>query len=208
MSLSDLTVRSFFELLGSDAAAPGGGAAAALTGSLGASLAEMVFALTSFREQYAQYQEETAAGMENCAALRTAFLDAMENDAEVFHRFSAVLKLPKQTAEEKAVRSAAIQNALIPCIESPLHVMRLALEAVSLVQSMLGKTNVNAVSDMGVAALMLGAAVQSAWLNVLINLSFLKDKEKAEAYRLEGEALLNRTQEISRTVYEQIVEML
>ncbi len=208
MGLSELSVQSFFELLGSDAAAPGGGAAAALAGSLGSSLAEMVFALTSFRKQYAQFQEETEAGMAHCAALRTAFLAAMERDAEVFHGFSAALKLPKQTDREKDIRSAAIQDALNACIESPLHMMELSYEAIRLVMNMPGKTNFSAASDLGVAALMLGAAVQSAWLNVRINLSMLKDREKAAAYRARGEDLLKRTLDISNAVYEQILSEL
>ena len=208
MGLSELSVQSFFELLGSDAAAPGGGAAAALAGSLGSSLAEMVFALTSFRKQYAQFQEETEAGMAHCAALRTAFLAAMERDAEVFHGFSAALKLPQQTDREKDIRSAAIQDALNACIESPLHMMELSYEAIRLVMNMPGKTNFSAASDLGVAALMLGAAVQSAWLNVRINLSMLKDREKAAAYRARGEDLLKRTLDISNAVYEQILSEL
>ena len=208
MGLSELSVHSFFELLGSDAAAPGGGAAAALAGSLGSSLAEMVFALTSFRKPYAQFQEETEAGMAHCAALRTAFLAAMERDAEVFHGFSAALKLPKQTDREKDIRSVAIQDALNACIESPLHMMELSYEAIRLVMNMPGKTNFSAASDLGVAALMLGAAVQSAWLNVRINLSMLKDREKAAAYRARGEDLLKRTLDISNAVYEQILSEL
>ncbi len=71
-----------------------------------------------------------------------------------------------------------------------------------------GKTNFSAASDLGVAALMLGAAVQSAWLNVRINLSMLKDREKAAAYRARGEDLLERTLDISNAVYEQILSEL
>ncbi len=208
MELSDLSVRSFTELLGSNAAAPGGGSAAAMAASLGAALAEMVSALTVTRAQYAEFHEEAQSGMESSAALRTAFLAAMERDTAAFNSLTAALNLPKQTEEESAFRAAAVQDALILCIESPVHMMELSLEAVQLVEGMLGKTNMAAVSDLGVAALLLGAAVQSAWLNVLINLGSLKDKEKAAAYRVRGAQLLRDTLAHSGAVYDQVLHLL
>lgn len=208
MELSDLSVRSFFELLGSDAAAPGGGSAAAMAASLGAALGEMVSALTVTRSQYAEFHEEARAGMESSAALRTAFLAAMERDTEAFRRYTAAASLPRETEEEKTLRTAAIREALILCIESPLHLMELSLDAVKLVERMVGKTNPAAVSDLGVAALMLGAAVQSAWLNVLINLGSLKDEAQTAAYRLRGEGLLRETLAHSQAVYDQVLNLL
>lgn len=206
MSLSECTVSDFLELLGSAASAPGGGSASALAGALGAALSEMVGALTVTRKKYEQYREETEICLEKCAALRIAFLEAIDHDTDVFSSFSAAIKLPSQTPEEKAARAAAIQDALIPCIESPLHVMELAYEAATVLQNMPGKTNINAESDLGVASLMLGAAVQSAWLNILINLRSLKDKDKGAEYLDRGTDLLNRTLIISRTIYEQLLD--
>ena len=206
MTLSDCSVSTFLELLGSASAAPGGGSASALAGALGAALSEMVGALTVTRKQYAQFREETEICLEKCAALRTAFLAAIDHDTEVFSSFSAALKLPSQTPEEKAVRASAIQDALILCIESPLHVMELALEAATVLRNMPGRTNINAASDLGVAALMLGSAVRSAWLNILINLRSLKDREKGAAYFDRGADLLDRTLIITRAIYEQLLD--
>ena len=208
MALSELTLRSFFELLGSDAAAPGGGSAAAMAGSLGSALAEMVGNLSVDRSQYAAFSEEIRVCKERCGALRAAFLDAMERDADAFHRFTAALNLPKGTAEEKAARTAAIQNVLILCIESPLHTMELSLDAAKMIERMPGKTNANAVSDLGVAVMMLEATVRSAWLNVLINLGYLKDKDRAAVYRRRGEQLLSDTLACTGAVYEQVLGML
>ena len=208
MELSDLPVRSFFELLGSNAAAPGGGSPEAIAASLGAAQDEMVSALTVTLRQYAEFHEEAQAGMESSAALRTAFLAAMERDTEAFRRYTAAASLPRETEEEKTLRTAAIREALILCIESPLHLMELSLDAVKLVERMVGKTNPAAVSDLGVAALMLGAAVQSAWLNVLINLGSLKDEVQTAAYRLRGEGLLRETLAHSQAVYDQVLDLL
>ena len=132
----------------------------------------------------------------------------MEHDTDVFNEFSAAMALPKETPEEKAARSEAMQAALKRCIESPLHMMELSFEAVRLAQSLLGKTNANALSDLGVASLMLGTAIQGAWLNVLINLGGLKDEAAAAAYRTSGEELLNDTMVLSHSVYQAIVQAL
>ena len=208
MELSELTVRSFANLLGSDAPAPGGGSAAALAGSLGAALSAMVSALTLGRKKYAEVQDLAQEGFDRASALKEDFLAAMERDTEVFNAFSAAMGLPKETHKEKAARSAAMQEALTLCIESPLRMMELSFEAMKLTERLLGKTNVNALSDLGVAALMLGSAVKGAWLNVLINLGSLKDEAAAAAYRLKGEELLNDTMALSQIVYERVERAL
>ena len=208
MELSELTVRSFANLLGSDAPAPGGGSAAALAGSLGAALSAMVSALTLGRKKYADYQELAQAGFDKASALKENFLNAMERDTEVFNKFSAAMGMPKETPEEKAARSDAMQKALALCIESPLYMMELSFDAMKLTNELLGKTNANALSDLGVSALMLGAAVQGAWLNVLINLGSLKDEAAAANYRTKGENLLNDTLNLSRDVYDKVVHAL
>ena len=208
MELSELTVHSFANLLGSDAPAPGGGSAAALAGSLGAALSAMVSALTLGRKKYADYQDLAQQGFDRASALKEDFLAAMETDTEVFNGFSAAMALPKETPAEKAARTEAMQHALSLCIESPLRMMELSCEAMKLTQELLGKTNASALSDLGVAALMLGTAVQGAWLNVLINLGSLKDAMAATAYRSKGEQLLNDTLTLSSAVYTQVVQAL
>ena len=99
MELSELTVRSFANLLGSDAPAPGGGSAAALAGSMGAALSAMVSALTLGRKKYAESQELAQEGFDEASALKEDFLAAMERDTEVFNAFSAAMGLPKETPE-------------------------------------------------------------------------------------------------------------
>ncbi|MBO4211650.1 MAG: cyclodeaminase/cyclohydrolase family protein [Oscillospiraceae bacterium] len=208
MELSELTVREFANLLGSDAPAPGGGSAAALAGSLGAALSAMVSALTLGRKKYADVQELAQEGFERASALKEDFLTAMEKDTVVFNSFSAAMAMPKESPEEKAARAAAMQAALRLCIESPLRMMELSFEAVSLTDRLMGKTNANALSDLGVSALMLGAAVQGAWLNVLINLGSLKDEAAAANYRSKGEQLLKDTLALSNSVYTRVEQAL
>ena len=102
------------------------------------------------------------------------------------------------------IRTIVLYAALVLCIESPLRMMELSFEAITLTDKLMGKTNANALSDLGVSALMLSAAVQGAWLNVLINLGSLKDEAASAAYRAKGEKLLADTLALSNSVYARV----
>ena len=208
MELSELTLRQFADLLASDAPAPGGGSAAGLCGTIGASLSSMVCALTLGRKKYAESQELAQAAMAEAQALKDAFLAAMERDTAAYSGFGAALALPKGTEEEKTARLAAMQEAMVECTRSPLHLMELCVKALELTASLVGKTNQNAMSDLGVSALSLDAAIQGAWLNVLTNLDSLKDPEQAAAFRQEGQELLEKGLALSGEIYQSITEAM
>ena len=190
--LAEQPVEAFTALLASDAPAPGGGSAAALEGAVGAALTAMVCELTLGKARYDAHREEIAAVRDRAEALRKALLEAMDQDTEAFLQVSRAFAMPKATEEEKAARSAAIQRGLALCTQTPLRVMELAAEALALTASLPGRFNESAASDLGVAALSLGACARGAWLNVLINVGSLKDKDLAARYRRQGEALLER----------------
>lgn len=208
MVLSDLSVREFTDLLGSDAPAPGGGSAAAIHGALGAALDAMVCSLTVGRKKYADNEAFAAETKETTSKLKDRFLAAMENDTAVFNAFSATLSLPKTTPEEQEIRTGAIQEALVQCTESPLNIMELALEALELTKLLPGKTNALALSDVGVAALSLRACIQSAWLNVVINLNSLKDQILIEHFRQKGISLLEKALPLADEIYEGVLSAL
>ena len=211
MKLADLTVNGFVEELASDSPAPGGGSAAALEGALGAALTAMVCTLTTVgksKETYADYQEFVIETRAKASDLQARFVDVMDRDTEAFNVVSAAFGMPKATAEEKAARSAAIQKGLEGCTATPFEMMELATETLELTESLLGKFNTNAASDLGVAALSLRSAIQGAWLNVLINIGSLKNKELAEDYRVKGEAMLAKALPLADKVYETVVGLL
>ena len=149
MELTELTVRSFADLLASNAPAPGGGSTAALEGALGAALSAMVSALTVGRKKYEEHWAFNEDVNQKAEALKETFLVAINKDTDAFNAFTAAMAMPKETPEEKAARSAAMQEALIACTESPYHMMELCVNALGLVESQLGKTNTNAMSDLG-----------------------------------------------------------
>ena len=206
--LADLTVTEFTALLASDAPAPGGGSAAALEGAIGAALTAMVCGLTKGKKKFAEFNDLAVEAEVKALALKDRFIDVMDRDTEAFNVVSAALGMPKATDEEKAARSAAIQKGLEGCTATPFEMMEIALETLELTDSILGKSNDSAASDLGVSALSLRAAIQGAWLNVLINIGSLKNKELAEDYRVKGEALLAKALPLADKIYAEVVTML
>lgn len=208
MKLAELKTAEFVDLLASDAPAPGGGSAAALEGALGAALTAMVCSLTIGKKKYAEFEELAAEAQKKAAGLKARFVDVMDRDTEAFNVVSAAFGMPKATDEEKAARSAAIQKGLEGCTKTPFEMMELAAEALELTASILGKSNDSAASDLGVSALSLRAAIQGAWLNVLINIGSLKNKELAEDYRAKGEALLAKALPLADQIYDTVVKAM
>lgn len=208
MKLAELKTAEFVDLLASDAPAPGGGSAAALEGALGAALTAMVCGLTVGKKKYAEFEELAQSAQAKALDLKARFVDVIDRDTEAFNVVSAAFGMPKATDEEKAARSAAIQKGLEGCTKTPFEMMELAVETLELTASILGKSNDSAASDLGVSALSLRAAIQGAWLNVLINIGSLKNKELAEDYRAKGEALLAKALPLADQIYDAVVKSM
>ena len=206
--LIEKTINEYTDLMSSDYGALGGGGASALSGSLGAALTAMVGTLTLGRKKYAGDQTLAEATARRCCQLKTAFLSVMERDTAAFEAVSAVSAMPRDTEEERQARHDAMQAALKGCTETPLEVMALCVESLELARGLLGHSNQSAASDLGCAALQLGAAVQGAWLNVLINLDGIEDAAYVADRRTRGEALLEQARLLSDEVYAAILQAL
>ena len=186
MELTALTVGKYIEVLGSDAPAPGGGTASALCGAQGAALVAMVARLTLGKAKYAEFEGVCREAAQRADALQQALLAAIDRDTEAFNRVSAAFKLPKETDEQKAARKAAVADATLLATQVPFETMRLACEGLEAARTIVGKSNPNAASDLGVAALNLLCCVRGAWLNVLINLGGVKDEGERVRFETEG----------------------
>lgn len=193
MKMDGMKIKEFTELLGSDASAPGGGSVAAVEAAFGASLIAMVCALTVKSRKYEEYHELNAEIREKALVMQKRFLELMNEDVESFNVVSAAFGMPKNSDEEKAARSAAIQEGLAGCTKPPFEVLSLASECLGLIPGMEGRSNASAASDLGVAAASLRAAMQGAWLNVKINTDSLKDAELADDYRRRCAEILEKS---------------
>ena len=150
------------------------------------------------------HQDAIAKGNE----LKERFIDVMNRDSEVFDVLIESLALPKENDAQKAIRRGAVQASFRNCTEVPLTMMEVCLESIDLLATLVGTTNPNVVSDLGIAALTLKTAMQSAWLNVLINLSSLKDKEYADECCHKGEAMLAHAIPLAEECYEKVLKVI
>lgn len=202
-----MTVKDYLDLLKSDAPAPGGGSVSALSAAQGVGLVAMVADLTIGREKYAEYEEVCKVAKEEALKLYSAFIEGIDKDTEAFNKVSAAYKLPKNTDEEKAARSAAIREANVGATEVPFETVKLCLDGLKITETMVGKSNPNAASDLGVAALNLLSGIRGAWLNVKINLPGIKD-EALKAKFETGEAMVDEAYVISKRIYEEVLASL
>jgi len=208
MLLIDHTVKEFTHVLGSDAPAPGGGSAAALKGALGASLLKMVALLTTDKAKYAEHHDYVKILLKKAKKLQHEFIAVIDEDTEAFNQVTAVFSMPKSTGEEKSIRKEAMQKALKACTKTPYKMMQLCEQAMELIEGAVDTTNTTAASDLGVAALSIKAAVQGAWLNILININGIHDEAFVDKYSKGGEEILAQVLPSADRVYKSILESL
>ena len=176
MKLVEQRVIDFVAATASKEPTPGGGAIAALTAATGAALAEMVATLTFGKKGYEAVQTEMEELQAKAEAIRKRMLELSQADADVFNIFMNALGLPKNTDEEKAARTAAIQQAYKDAAMVPFEIGELANQIFDLAELASRKGNQNLITDGIIAAINARAAVKSAFLNVRINLSGIKDE--------------------------------
>lgn len=176
MNAANLSTAEFLNLLASGQATPGGGGAAALTASQAAALISMVINFTVGKKKYAEVEEEMQGYFVRTEQLRRDLLAEVDADAAAFEAVSATYTMPKDTDEEKAMRTAALQAALKHAAAVPFGVAELALEIIQLAEPVGAKGNSNVVSDAASALYLAYAALKCALVNVNINLKFIKDE--------------------------------
>lgn len=198
--LIDLTTKGFAEETASESPAPGGGSISAYMGALGAALGTMVANLSSHKAGWDEQWEHFSNYAEEGQALMAELLHLVDEDTEAFNRIMAVFAMPKTTDEEKAARSAALQEATLYATEVPLRTMKAAAKVFPLVKAMAEEGNPNSVSDAGVGALAARSAVLGARLNVRINAAGLKDRTKADALTSEADRIAEEAMKAEQEV--------
>ena len=170
----------WLDKLASEAPAPGGGAAAALSLSMGASLISMGCNLTIGKKKYAAYEATMKSALERAEQARRVASGLAEEDAKAFDSVIAAYQLPKDSAEDKAARSAAIQSATIEAAGVPMRTAELAAEMIALAGEIVEGANKNVISDVALSVLMSKAALEGSVVNVEINLGTIADEAKRE----------------------------
>lgn len=190
--LYELSIHEYLNELAGPAAAPGGGAAAGLSGAQGAALLSMVCNLTIGRKKYAEVEADMVQHLAQAERLRGQLTELIDRDAGAYDSVMAAYKLPKETDAEKAARSAAIQDGLKQATLAPLETLTACVEVLELAPAVLEKGNPNVVSDGGAGVLSAYAGMMTAAINVRINLNALKDESFIALIEAQMEALLAR----------------
>jgi glutamate formiminotransferase/formiminotetrahydrofolate cyclodeaminase len=176
-SLVKMDLRQFCNETLSDSPAPGGGSVAALMGALGVSLGGMVANLSAGKRGWDDKLQYFSDWAVKAQQLKDEMLFLVDEDTAAFNKVMAAFGLPKDSAEEKAARSAAIQSANKYAAEIPLRVMETAAKAYPLLGEMAVQGNPASISDVGVGLLAVRACIEGAAMNVRINLTGLKDEQ-------------------------------
>lgn len=203
-----MTIQVFLDELAGKASTPGGGAAAAISGAMGAALISMVANFTIGKKGYEDVEGESKDILDKSETLRAELTEAINDDVRVFNRVMASYGMPKETDEEKVARSAEIQAALKEATDVPLECAKLCREVINLSQPIADKGNNNVISDAGVAVLAGYAGLRSAALNVYINIGGIKDEEFVASRRQQLETLLDGMDTLKEEIYELVKSKL
>lgn len=203
VSFADLTVGQFVERLSSAEPVPGGGAASALAAALGAALVSMVAGLSAGRPKYSAYEATLARADATGRELAAELLALSDRDADAYAGYAAALKLPRDTDQQIETRRAAIRAAARVASDAPWDCVRACQRLAEVAEAIAGRSNVNASSDVLVAALLAEAGARGAAENVRINLPSTGDAAYSEAMDCQVDealhdisALASRTREI------------
>lgn len=187
--LTELTIQDFIKKVISNDPVPGGGSVSALNGALAASLSAMVANLTIGRKKYAEVNDLMQELSERFEKLSEQLIADVDRDSDAYNRVFAAFKLPKETDEEKAIRSETIQKETKYAAMVPMEVARAVHAVLPMIDTVARKGNSNAVTDACVSMMCARTAILGALLNVRINLTSIKDETFVNAMRIEAESI-------------------
>ena len=201
---SEGPIRTYLEDAASGKPAPGGGSVSALVGSLGTTMACMAANFTVGKEKFRAVEAECRAILERCEASYRTLLEYTDADVAAYGHVSKAYSMPRDTAEQKAARTAAIQAALKVALAAPLGALRVCAAVIDDLEQLVDAANPNLISDVGVAALHLYAALRGCKLNVEINLASIKDQDFVKKHQDEIDAADARAKRIADAVLEKV----
>ncbi|HUW35071.1 MAG TPA: cyclodeaminase/cyclohydrolase family protein [Planctomycetota bacterium] len=201
-------IREYLDDAASGKPAPGGGSVSAMVGSLGATMACMAANFTVGKEKFRSVQPECRAILERCQASCRKLLEFVDADVQAYSHVSKAYGMPRETAEQKAARTAAIQEALRVAMAAPLGALRVCAAVVDDLARLVDIANPNLISDVGVAALHVYAGLRGCKLNVEINLASVKDQEFVRKHQDEIDAADARAKQIADDVLAKVYKAI
>jgi formiminotetrahydrofolate cyclodeaminase len=207
MNIDD-SIRNYLDEISSSSPTPGGGNVSAFSGAVASSLGIMVCNLTIGKKKYADVEEEIKDIKFELSVAKEEFLNLAEKDNQAFDKVMKAFKLPKDTDEQKKVRTESIEAATLEAAEAPAEVLKYCCKIVQLFQTLAEKGNQNSISDAGVAAALISTAAEGAYLNVLINCSSLSNQTVAREILKKNEIILSEVKKSGEEISEAIKSKL
>jgi len=185
----DGSIARYLEDAAAGIPAPGGGSVSAFAAALASTMGSMAANFTVGKKKFREVEPQVKEILARLAALRERLLALTDEDVEAYGVVSAAYGMPKDTPEEKAARSAKVQEALVVAMDVPLKTVRACGQVIGELARLVDIANPNLISDVGVSAILAEAAMRGARMNVDINLAYLKDGQLVSRTRAEVEAL-------------------
>lgn len=206
--LTQKSSREFAALLASKNPTPGGGGAAALVGALGVALNSMVANFSMGKKKFIDVKEKHEDLLKRGEILREKLIDLVDKDALVFEPLSRAYVMPSNTEEEKKAKDIELQKCLKVACSAPMETLELSYEAIKMHEEILDISSKNIISDVGVGVQCLKAALNSAYLNVLININSITDETYVRENKEKAEKLLSEGNKIADEVYAIVLNTL
>ncbi len=200
--------RDFIGALSAAQPVPGGGGAAAFGGALGMALTNMLANYTIGKKKYADVEPEVKSLLERGMAIQEQMIDLVAKDALCFAPLSRCYGLPVSTEEEKAYKKEMLSKESKNACSVPYAIAVLAVEALEISGRLAEIGSRLVLSDVGCGAVFLRAALESAWLNVVINLGSITDTDWAAEKQQSIDALLAKGRTLADSCYRAVQEKI
>lgn len=206
--LTNLSCKDFAIELASKRPVPGGGGAAALVAALGAALNTMVANFSIGKKKFIDFRETHEDLIKRGEALRDKLVELVDKDAEFFEPLSKAYSMAANSQEEKKLKEETLEKCLKAACSAPMETLVYTYDAIILHEEIIDISSKNIISDVGVGVQCLKAALNSAYLNVLINLNSINDGDYVAAEKGKAEKLVSEGIKIADDIFDKVVKIM
>ncbi len=188
--MKEFKIVDFVDKLGSKEPTPGGGAAAGVAASMGVGAIVMAMEFSNTDKLEEEGQKVLTEGIDKLNAIKEDFKEIIDRDASDFEPLAKAYGMPKETEEEKAARTEAIQEGLVTASQPPIDLLNGSTEVLDLAEEVIPYIKKGIISDVGVGVQLIRSAMLSSSLNIYINASSIKDEDTASQYKNNTDKIL------------------
>lgn len=208
MKLAQLSSEEFIEELAAKKPVPGGGGAAALVGALGVALNSMAANYSKGKKNFSQFDNKYEKILLKAEKLRKELIELVQKDADNFEPLSRAYAMPSSTEEERQIKDEELQRCLKIACSAPIEILNLVYEGILLHEEIVDISSKTIISDVGVGIQFLKAALNSSYLNILININSMTDTDYVDNIKAKAESLLIEGSDRADKVYDKVLKIL